>query len=67
MPPAPPRINHYEILGVEPTATSEEIQKAYKKLCPDKNPEDIEGATEKLKQLVSSYGILNDPRKRKQR
>lgn len=57
----------YETLGVEKTATSEEISKAYRKLAmkyhPDRNPGDPV-ACEKFKEVASAYEILNDEQKR---
>ena len=59
--------NPYEILGVKPAATAEEIQSAYRKLAkklhPDLNPGNRE-AEEKFKQIGSAYGLLSDPEKR---
>jgi DnaJ family protein B protein 4 len=55
-------MNHYEILGVEQTATSEEIKKAYRKLSlkfhPDKtsDPE----IAEKYKSINEAYAILGN-------
>jgi len=58
---------YYEILGVEKTATAEEIQKAYRKLAfkyhPDKNPDDT-SAAEQFKRIGEAYQILSDPEKR---
>ena len=60
--------NPYEILGVAPTATSEDIQKAYrtlaKKLHPDLNPGD-KAAEEKFKEVTAAYDLLGDAEKRK--
>jgi molecular chaperone DnaJ len=59
--------NPYEVIGVEKTATSEEIQKAYRKLAmkyhPDRNPGDDE-AVEKFKEVQEAYEILNDEQKK---
>ncbi|GMJ11999.1 hypothetical protein like AT3G12170 [Hibiscus trionum] len=57
----------YEILGVEKTASQQEIKKAYYKLAlrlhPDKNPGDEE-AKEKFQQLQKVMSILGDDEKR---
>ncbi|KAL9691174.1 hypothetical protein QQ045_011593 [Rhodiola kirilowii] len=57
----------YEILGVERTASHQEIKKAYYKLAmrlhPDKNPGDEE-ANEKFQQLQKVISVLGDEEKR---
>ena len=60
--------NPYEVLGVTPTASSADIQKAYRKLAkklhPDLNPGD-KAAEEKFKEVASAYDLLADAEKRK--
>ena len=60
--------NPYEVLGVAPTASSADIQKAYRKLAkklhPDLNPGD-KAAEEKFKEVAGAYDLLSDDEKRK--
>lgn len=57
----------YEVLGVTPEASADEIKKSYRKLAreshPDANPDDPE-AEARFKDLSAAYEILSDPDKR---
>ncbi len=61
--------DYYRILGVERTASPEQIRKVYRKLAmkhhPDRNPGD-KAAEERFKEISEAYAVLSDPEKRKQ-
>ncbi|MDP1553995.1 MAG: DnaJ domain-containing protein, partial [Hyphomonas sp.] len=65
----PPTTDLYALLGVDRSASQEQIRKAYLKLAhkyhPDKTGGDKE-AEEKLKQINGAYDILKTPEKRAQ-
>lgn len=60
---------HYDILGVTKNATPDEIKAAYRKLAlkhhPDRNPGNVEAATERFKKINEAHEVLSDPVKRK--
>ena len=60
--------DYYKILGVEKSATKDEISKAFRKLAvkyhPDKNPNN-KAAEEKFKEITEAHEVLSDPEKRK--
>jgi tetratricopeptide (TPR) repeat protein len=60
--------NWYEVLGVPPGATAEEIQKAYHQLALTFHPDvrKAPDAEERMKEINAAYGVLGDPEKRKQ-
>ncbi|CAL1516409.1 DnaJ C-terminal domain-containing protein [Chitinophaga sp. MM2321] len=59
--------DYYKVLGVDKTATAEQIKKAYRKLAvkhhPDKNQGD-KAAEEKFKEINEAYEVLSDKEKR---
>ena len=67
MPMATSKQDYYVILGVERTASLEDIKKAYRQLAlknhPDRNPGD-EDAERRFKESAEAYEVLSDPAKR---
>ncbi len=63
---------YYDILEIAETASSEEIKKAYRRLCkeyhPDGLPPEREGirkySEEKIKQIIEAYDVLSHSEKR---
>ena len=64
----PEKRDYYEVLGIEKTASKDEIKDVYRKLAmkyhPDRNksPE----AEEKFKEISEAYAVLSDDNKRRQ-
>ncbi|TFK40071.1 hypothetical protein BDQ12DRAFT_601907 [Crucibulum laeve] len=61
-------IDYYELLEVDENATADEIKRSFRRLAlihhPDKNHEDIEGATKRFASLQQAYEVLSDEQER---
>lgn len=58
----------YRVIGVSPSASEQEIKKAFRhkarKLHPDSNPDQTDDDAQEFKDLVASYEVLSDPERR---
>ena len=59
--------DYYELLGVQRTASADDLKKAYRKQAmqyhPDRNPGD-KAAEHKFKEISEAYDVLKDDQKR---
>lgn len=59
---------YYELLDVQPFADDTELKKAYRRKAlqyhPDKNPDNVEEATEIFATIRAAYEVLSDPQER---
>ncbi|XP_034107523.1 dnaJ homolog subfamily B member 6 isoform X2 [Drosophila albomicans] len=62
-------VDYYKVLDVARTATDSEVKKAYRKLAlkwhPDKNPDNLEEANKRFRELSEAYEVLSDEKKRR--
>jgi curved DNA-binding protein len=57
--------NHYQTLGVENTASQDDIKRAYRKLASQHHP-DKGGDVQRFQEIEEAYRILSDPEQRAQ-
>lgn len=57
--------DHYQTLGVDRTATDEEIKRAYRRLASQHHP-DKGGDKERFQEIQQAYAVLSDPQQRQQ-
>ena len=60
------RPDHYNTLGIERTASADDIKKAYRTLAKRYHPDGQVGDEEKLKTINEAYEVLRDPDHRRQ-
>lgn len=57
-------LDYYQLLEVAEDATPEEIKRSFRQLAlvhhPDKNRDDVEGATQRFASLQQAYEVLSD-------
>ncbi len=58
--------DYYSILGVPPTASDDDIKKAFRKLALQYHPDKNNGDDTKFKEINDAYQNLSDPEKRRQ-
>lgn len=64
-----PKKDYYETLGVEKSATIDDIKKAYRKQALKHHPDRNKGdkiSEDKFKEINEAYQVLSDPEKKKQ-
>jgi len=58
--------DYYKILGINKTATQDEVKKAFRKLAHEHHPDKKGGNDAKFKEASEAYSVLGDEAKRKQ-
>lgn len=56
--------DYYEVLGVEKSASKEDIKKAFHKLAHKFHPDKTSGDADKFKEVSEAYSVLSDDKRR---
>lgn len=56
--------DYYEVLGIQKSASKEEVKKAFHKLAHKFHPDKSTGDADKFKEVSEAYSILSDDKKR---
>jgi len=59
-------MNHYDVLGVDPSCTDDEIKAAFRRLAKECHPDKTEdtAAHERMRQATGAWSVLRDPKQR---
>lgn len=57
-------IDPYKILGLDKSATDDDIKKAYRRLAKEHHPDKTQGDDSKFKEIAEAYDILSNPVKK---
>lgn len=58
--------NYYDILGINKSASADDIKKAFRKKAHEFHPDKGNGSAEKFKEINEAYQVLSDVQKRQQ-
>lgn len=58
--------DYYKLLGIEKSASQDEIKKAFRKMAQKLHPDKPGGDEKKFKEINEAYTVLGNPEKRKQ-
>ena len=56
--------DYYQILGIEKSASKDEVKKAFRKLATKYHPDKKTGDEAKFKEISEAYSVLSDDKKR---
>jgi preprotein translocase subunit Sec63 len=58
--------DYYKLLGIDKSASADDIKKAFRKLAHQYHPDKNGGDDKKFKEISEAYSVLSDENKRKQ-